>query len=65
MFQIASGDSVWGDGPEMVDLLLAQGADIEGRNNRGKTPFLEACGTGNVDVARHLLDIGADVQAPS
>ncbi|CAI5462190.1 unnamed protein product [Closterium sp. Yama58-4] len=51
--------------PEVVQVLLAAGADTEARNNTGNTPLQFACLKGNLDVARMLLDAGADLYATS
>jgi ankyrin repeat protein len=45
---------------ETVKLLLAKGGDIAGKNTLGMTPFLIACGYGNMDKIKMLIDAGAD-----
>lgn len=44
--------------PQMVDLLLRRGADIDG-TKRGRTPLEWAARFGNVRMVRHLLARGA------
>lgn len=48
---------------ELVQKLLAQGADLNGRDKDGSTPLHEAAGNGWVDVVRLLLEKGANVEA--
>jgi ankyrin repeat protein len=50
---------------ETVRQLLQHGADIETTDNDGMTPFLMACADGSVDIARLLLDAGANIHAAS
>ena len=45
---------------DVVELLLARGANIEKRNRRDCSPLHVACLKGRVDAARLLLDHGAD-----
>lgn len=52
-----------GDAP-MTRLLLARGADVDPRDNSGRTPLFWATGWGNdLETASLLLDAGADVNA--
>ncbi|GJP35746.1 hypothetical protein CLOM_g20275 [Closterium sp. NIES-68] len=51
--------------PEIVQVLLAAGADTEARNGTGNTALQFACLKGNLDIARMLLDAGADLYATS
>jgi len=44
-----------------IDALLNEGADINSRNNIGRSPLLSACEMGNVSTVRVLLDHGADI----
>jgi ankyrin repeat protein len=50
---------------EIVRLLLARGADIEGRGYMDKTPFLKACSRGNLEMLRLLVESGCDIHAVS
>ncbi len=50
---------------ETVRELLKSGANIETTDGDGMTPFLMACADGSVDIARLLLDAGANVHAAS
>jgi len=45
-----------------VKLLLERGADIETRDDGGKTPLSSAAFPGRVDVVQVLLDSGADIE---
>jgi ankyrin repeat protein len=48
----------------VVELLLRKGAGTEARESYGRTPLLlVARETGNLEMARRLLDAGADVNA--
>lgn len=49
--------------PELSDLLLARGADVNTKNNHGVTPLHWAASSGRVETAKLLLDRGADVNA--
>jgi ankyrin repeat protein len=46
-----------------VGRLLAEGANPEARNPRGWTPLIIAANTGNVAIARLLIEKGANVNA--
>lgn len=46
---------------EMVNLLLAKGADVNAKDNEGWTALMEAARLGNTDVVKILVDKGADV----
>lgn len=48
---------------ERLDSLLAQGADVNGKNGAGRTPLMAAAFSGNVRVIRKLLSFGADPDA--
>ena len=48
---------------EVVDLLIAHGADINARNHLGETPLHEAAAFSNIPVAVQLLANGADRKA--
>ncbi|WP_435017420.1 ankyrin repeat domain-containing protein [Tundrisphaera sp. TA3] len=47
----------------MVDLLLDHGADIEGMDDLGSRPLIEAASNGHTPVVRRLLERGADLDA--
>lgn len=47
--------------PEIVRVLLARGADVDGRDAGGGTALIWACNGGFVECARLLLEAGADV----
>jgi uncharacterized protein len=54
-------------GPELVSVLIDRGADPNhrgGDNTEGETPLHWAASSDDVDVARALLDGGADPEAP-
>ncbi len=51
-----------GDG-NTVNKLLDSGADANARDEMGSTPLIEAAWAGNVEIARSLLQHGADVNA--
>jgi ankyrin repeat protein len=48
---------------DMVELLLATGADVDAKNNSGDTPLNWAAETGNPDVVELLIAHNADVNA--
>lgn len=48
---------------ELVDALLARGAQPSAENKYGSTPLAEAVKLGDVKLTRKLLDAGADVEA--
>ncbi len=50
---------------ETVRELLKSGANLETTDGDGMTPFLMACADGSVDIARLLLDAGANIHAAS
>lgn len=55
------------NGPEVVRILIAHGADPNYRGGNGKdgeTPWHWAASSDDADVARALLDGGADAEAP-
>ena len=51
--------------PETVRELLKSGARTETTDGDGMTPFLMACADGSVDIARILLEFGANIHAAS
>ncbi len=44
-------------------LLIEKGADINARNNEGRTPLLYATVTNNTELSRLLIEKGADIHA--
>ena len=50
-------------GKELVARLLADGAEVNAKNNDGKTPLHLAAGNGHVGVTELLLAKGADARA--
>ena len=44
-------------------MLLAAGADVDRRNDRGQTPLGGVAFKGYADIAAHLLAHGADIDA--
>ena len=48
---------------EAVRGALEDGADLEARDDQGRTPLLIATHGNNVDAARELIEAGADVNA--
>lgn len=43
-----------------IDLLLSKGADIDQRDDRGRSALMIAAERGHADVVRHLMATGAD-----
>ena len=52
------------NGPQVVRLLIASGADPNARNPGEETPLHWAASSDDSDVAEALIDGGADVDAP-
>ncbi|PHH87826.1 hypothetical protein CDD83_8360 [Cordyceps sp. RAO-2017] len=50
--------------PEMVDLLLAKGADVNAADLNGRTPLIEAVSWGRLQNVETLLRYGADKTLP-
>ncbi|HBO3947291.1 TPA: ankyrin repeat domain-containing protein [Pseudomonas aeruginosa] len=48
----------WGD-VEAIDLLAAQGAEVDAKGDLDATPLLTAVACGHVAAARRLLELGA------
>ena len=46
---------------ELVEMLIANGADVDDRDVQGYTPLLLAIQEGHTDIARVLITHGADV----
>ncbi len=49
----------WNTSPEIVQMLLAKGGDLNVRNNSGKTPLDVAEASGNAELAKFLQQQGA------
>lgn len=50
---------------QMIDQLLEQGVDANGKNNRGWTPLMEAADEANLSLVKLLVEKGANVNAQS
>jgi len=48
---------------ELVQYLVAQGADVNVKDNEGHTPLVRAASHGSLDVVQYLVSQGADVNA--
>ena len=55
--------AVYHNDADLVDRLIAAGADVKAQNDYGATPMSEAAVVGNVKVLRKLLAAGADVES--
>ena len=47
--------------PDMIDLLHEQGLNVDAADDCGRTPLHHACRVGNIDVAKALLALHANV----
>src|SRR5207253_4079637 len=61
---VADWPGFFPQGPRVVRLLLAAGADPNARSPGDETPLHWAASSDDVDVAAALIDGGADVEAP-
>ena len=50
-----------GENPEVVKILLENGADASLTDEEGRTPLNDACYANNIPVITMLLDAGADI----
>ena len=57
------GHAAWGGHKEIVELVIAEGADVNAKRNTGVTPLHHAAWNGHKEVAELLIDKGADVNA--
>ena len=60
--------SSWSNKKEVVELLIAKGADVNGKNDRGypsETPLHKAALWGNTEIIEFLVAKGANVNAKS
>jgi uncharacterized protein len=55
--------AVYRNDADLVDRLLAAGANVKATNDYGATPMSEAAVVGNVRVLKKLLSAGADVES--
>ena len=55
--------AVYNDDADLVDRLVAAGADVNARNDYGATPLSQAAVVGNVRVIKRLLGACADVES--
>ncbi|KAK8242735.1 hypothetical protein IWZ00DRAFT_547403 [Phyllosticta capitalensis] len=49
--------------PELLEKLVLQGHDIEGRGSRGETPLIISAGLGHAKNIKTLLRLGANIDA--
>jgi len=53
---------MWKKGHEsIVKYLVGHEADINKENNRGGTPLFDACLSGNLNLIKYLVELGADI----
>ena len=55
--------AAYGGHVDVVEALLAKGAEVDAVDNFGKTPLMGAAEVGHADIVRVLLAAGADVNA--
>ena len=48
--------------PDMIDLLHEQRFELDAKDDRGRTPLHYACRVGNIEVAKTLLALHADIR---
>ena len=54
-------DAVSSGNREKIELLIAQGADVNARDSNGNTPLMLAARSGHSEIVQFLIDRGADV----
>ena len=59
----ALGIAAYGDDPNVVEALLAAGADVHARSGSGATPLHNASAFANIETMRMLIEAGADPSA--
>ena len=47
--------------PDMIDLLHEQGLEVDAKDDRSRTPLHHVCRIGNIEVAKALLALHADI----
>jgi hypothetical protein len=48
--------------PDVCQMLIQFGADIDARSEQGETPLIRAAGSGKYELAKILIEHGADIQ---
>ncbi|MFJ8550877.1 ankyrin repeat domain-containing protein [Streptomyces sp. NPDC093676] len=61
---VADWPGYFPNGPQVVRLLVAAGADPSARNPGDESPLHWAASSDDADVAAALIDAGADIEAP-
>ncbi len=60
---LALFDSAWRRDLALVETLISQGENVHARDRKRKTILHSAAAGGSVEIVRHLLELGADVNA--
>jgi ankyrin repeat protein len=47
----------------IIDLLIQYGASVNAQDDRGTTPLHVACYNNDISIMRHLISLGADIDA--
>lgn len=55
-------DSCWEGNMEKAKQLISDGANPNYQDGRGVTPLMLASASGNIDLLKYLIDMGADVE---
>lgn len=53
--------AAWGKNKAIIEVLVANGADIDAKDKYGKTPLAEAVVWGSIDVVETLIALGASI----